>query len=103
MNILQKLFPTAWSPRSGKSDGYQYDLDGSLRYDRFEEFAGYRPTVGGDGTVEQIGSVSGFMRQRDIMVWDQMFGKTPTGPGSTTFPVNLQWQITVPGLTKMGS
>lgn len=103
MNILQKLFPTAWQPRSGDGDGYQYDLDASLRYNRFEQHTNYRPTVGGDGTIAQIGAVSGLLRQQDVFVWNQMFGKTPTGPGSTTQPVNLQWQITVPGLSKQGA
>lgn len=101
-DLIRRLFPTAWVPRSGAHDGYQYDLDGSLRYDRFATGVDFFPWVGGDGTVAQIGAVSGLLPMADTYVWGQMIGKEPFGPGSTTFPLNLQYQITIPGLYKMG-
>jgi len=97
---LRKLFPTSWFPRSGAVDGYQYDLDGSLRYDRFKTGIDKFPWVGGDGTIAFIGAVNGLLPQNDVLVWAQATGKMPSGPGSTTEPINLQWQITVPGLYK---
>lgn len=98
---LKKLFPTAWFPRSGAVDGYQYDLDGSLRYDSFKDGNKKYPWVGGDGTIPFIGAVSGLLPQHDVFVWAQATGKMPSGPGVTTQPINLQWQITVPGLYKL--
>lgn len=99
---LRKIFPGAWRPRSGARDGYPYDLDGSERITRFQTPPGPRPFIGGDGTVAQIGMVNGFLQQMDVLVWYQMTGKVPFGPFSTTQPLNLQMQVTVPGLTKMG-
>lgn len=99
-DTLQKMFPTAWTPRSAAHDGYQYDLDGSLRYDRFKTGIDYFPWVGGDGTIPQIGMVDGFLQQFDALVWSQMTGKVPSGPFATTQPINIQWQTTIPGLTK---
>lgn len=98
---LRRLFPTSWLPRSGKVDGYQYDLDGALRYNRLKTGEDKWPWVGGDGTIPFIGAVNGLMPQRDIFVWSQAMGKSPAGPGVTTQPINLQWQITVPGLYKL--
>lgn len=101
MKNLWNMFPTAWRPRSGKTDGYQYDLDGSLRYDRFKTQEDKWPWVGGDGTIPFIGAVSGILGQQDVFVWYQAMGKMPSGPFSTTQPINLQYQVTVPGLYKM--
>lgn len=98
---ISDLFPGAWTPRSGKADGYPYDLDGSLRNCRFATGVDTFPWIGGDGTVAQIGSVSGFFPQQDMTIWYQMMGKMPFGPGVTTTPINLQWQMTVPGLSKV--
>lgn len=98
---MQKMFPSAWSPRSGSCDGYQYDLDGSLRYDRFKTGIDKFPWIGGDGRIPQIGYVSGLMAMNDVSVWAQMTGKRAFGPFSTTQPLNLQYQVTVPGLYKM--
>ena len=30
----------------------------------------------------------------------QAYGRKPSGPGSVVYPLNLQWQIYVPGLNK---
>lgn len=98
-DAIRKFFPTAWRPAK-EPDGYQFDLDGSLRYNRFATGIDYFPTIGGDGTIPQIGAVSGFLRQFDVAVWAQATGKMPSGPFATTQPLNLQWQITVPGLVK---
>lgn len=85
-----------WLPRRAvPNDNYQFDFDGSERYSR--------PKTGLDKWPYPpiIGSLSGFWRQQDQMVWDGMFGKMPSGPGATTVPINLQWQIEIPGLTKV--
>lgn len=99
MDAIRKYFPSAWRPAK-EPDGYPFDLDGSLRFPRLATGIDYFPWVGGDGTVAQIGAVSGFMQQMDARVWAQMTGKMPSGPGSTTYPINIQWQVTVPGLSK---
>ena len=98
-DIIARLFPGAWLPAQ-EPHGYPYDLDGAIRFARPATGVDYFPWVGGDGTVPQIGMVSGFLRQMDMTVWGQMTGKLPFGPGSTTIPLNLQWQTTVPGLVK---
>jgi hypothetical protein len=97
--IVARVFPTAILPAI-EFNGYPYDLDGSLSYARPKTGLDYFPWVGGDGTIAQIGAVSGFMQQQDVRVWSQMTGKNPFGPGSTTMPLNLQWQMTPPGLIK---
>ena len=98
-DIIEKVYPTAWLPYH-EPNGYPFDFNGSLRYPRPKTGIDYFPRVGGDGTVSQIGMVSGFMAQQDMLIWSQMTGKVPFGPGSTTLPLNLQWQITPPGLIK---
>lgn len=97
--FVKKAFPSAMVP-DYSANGYLFDLDASLRYTRPKTGIDRFPFVGGDGTVSQIGWVSGFMPQMDARVWFQMTGRIPTGPGSTTFPVNLQYQAIVPGLGK---
>lgn len=98
-DFLRKAFPTAMAP-DYSANGYPLDLDASLRYTRPKTGIDRYPFVGGDGTVSQIGWVSGFMPQMDARVWFQASGRIPTGPGSTTYPVNLTWQMTPPGLGK---
>ena len=83
-----------WKPRFG--DGYPLDLDGSERITRFRQGVSPRPYP------PLVGCVSGFMPQQDIRFWNTHFGKSPSGPNVTSIPVNLQWQITVPGLSKTG-
>jgi hypothetical protein len=83
-------------PRNGASDGYQFDLDASERFTRF----------GGGSAVHPyppiIGMLSGMLPLYDNVVRFEAFAKNPAGPGSTTYPLNFQWQVTIPGLTKMG-
>lgn len=98
-SMVSKLYPTAWEP-AREPNGYPFDLDGSLRYGRPKTGIDKFPFIGGDGTVSQIGNVSGFLRQMDGRVWGQMTGKLPSGPGSTTYPINIAWQVTIPGLVK---
>jgi hypothetical protein len=98
---LRRMFPTSWFPRSQTGDGYQYDLDGALRYNRLKTGIDKFPYVGGDGTIPFIGAINGLLPQNDIFVWAQAVGKRASGPGSTTQPINLQYQITVPGLYKL--
>ena len=83
-----------WKPRHG--DGYPLDLDGAERITRFRQGVSPRPYP------PLIGCVSGFMPQQDIRFWYSHIAKTPTGPNVTTVPVNLQWQMIIPGLTKTG-
>lgn len=86
-----------WFPRQAKGrDNYPFDFDGS------ERFA--RPKTGIDKWPYPpiIGAVSGFWQQQDALVLPSRIGKMPSGPGATTVPINLQWQIFVPGLTKVG-
>lgn len=85
-----------WRPRSRNSDSYPLDLDGSLRYTRMKSGNDYFPVP------PQIGMVSGILQQMDMFVYRSAMGKIPYGPGTTQVPVNLQWQMTIPGLTKMG-
>jgi len=84
-----------WKPRSGCADSYPLDLDGAERQVRFRTGVSPRPYP------PIIGCVSGFLPQMNPAVWAGMYFKEPWGPGVTTVPVNLQWQITVPGLQKV--
>lgn len=99
-SIIGRLFPSAWEPAQ-EPHSYPFDFDGSQRYSRNKTGLDVFPFVGGDGTIGQIGSVSGFMPQLDQFVWAQGTGKKPFGPFSTTQPVNVEWQMTVPGLGKV--
>lgn len=84
-----------WKPRRDKS--YPLDLDGSERQTRFKtgsDLFPYPPI---------IGCVSGFLPQMDWRVWAQGIGKNGYGPSFQAFPVNLQWQINIPGMSKMST
>lgn len=76
--------------------GYPFDLNGSLRYTRPKTGIDYFPSP------SVIGMVSGLCPQQNAFVWEQAFGKKPSGPNVNEIPVNLQWQTIVPGLTKNG-
>ncbi len=95
MSVKNFLAALDWTPR--RPGDYPYDLDGSLRYTRFKTGIDNFPYP------SIIGAVSGFYPEQDFTVWRGMFGRMPFGPGTTTLPLNLQMQITVPGLTKMGA
>lgn len=86
---------TIWKPRGDRN--YPFDLDASERQQRFktgEDIFPYPPL---------IGLVSGFLPLMDWRIWGQGYGKPGFGPTSETqpFPLNLQWQINIPGLSKM--
>lgn len=86
---------TLW-PRSRDRNGYPFDFDASLRYTR--------PRVGFDvfPYPTSIGAISGTLRQFDALIVGYPMAKAPSGPGVTTTPSNLQWQMIVPGLSKQG-
>lgn len=85
-----------FKPRSGASDHYPFDLDGSERFTRFSNVSATHPFP------PIIGMISGIAPLFDSLVMRDAIARPAFGPGSTTIPVNLQWQVTVPGLTKMG-
>jgi hypothetical protein len=85
-----------FKPRSGARDGYPFDLDASLRYTRFGTGTAIHPFP------PVIGMVSGILPLFDDWTMREAIARPAYGPGSTTVPLNLQWQATVPGLTKMG-
>jgi hypothetical protein len=95
----------AFKPRSGAHDHYPYDLDGSLRFTRPVTGIDFWPAHDNADNFAQLGYVAGFMAQQDKLVWAQGYGKMPSGPimGSITVPLNLQYQITIPGLSKQDS
>lgn len=82
-----------WKPRGDKS--YPLDLDGSERQPRFKTGNDLWPYP------SVIGCVSGLLPQMDWRIWGQAFGKNGFGPTFQPFPVNLQWQINIPGMSKM--
>lgn len=84
-----------WKPRIHSSaDHYPYDFDGSERQTRFPTGVDKFPVQ------SMIGCVSGFMPQLTRFMLAQHYAKVPSGPGSTAYPLNLQWQIVIPGLNK---
>lgn len=84
-----------WKPRIlSNADNYPYDFDGSERQCRWPTGVDKFPVQ------SMIGSVQGFMPQLTGFMLAQHYGKTPSGPGSTAYPLNLQWQIVIPGLNK---
>jgi hypothetical protein len=70
------------------------DLDGSERQQRFK--TGFDPKP----YPPIIGCISGFLPQMDWRVWGQAFGRNGFGPTFQAFPINLQWQMNIPGMTK---
>lgn len=83
-----------WKSRGDKV--YPLDLDGSERQPRFKtglDIFAYPPI---------IGCISGLLPQMDWRVWGQAFGKNGYGPTFQPFPLNLQYQVNIPGLSKMG-
>lgn len=86
--------------RAGRVDHYPYDLDASERFVRPRTGIDYWPYPWNGDSFAQLGCVSGFLPQMDGRVWGQMYGRDPYGPIVSALPVNLQWQINVPGLHK---
>lgn len=91
---MKKLPANVWQPRSGAVDHYPLDLDGSERFTRY--VSGKRPTP----YPNIIGAISAILPFFDATRLAAAIAKTPYGPGSYTYPINLQWQINVEGLQK---
>jgi hypothetical protein len=80
-------------PRKDDAHGYPLDLDGSLRFTRPYVIDPYPyPTI--------IGMISGFMRETNQFIWQQP-ARTPYGPNVNNLPTYAEYQIAVPGLTKL--
>lgn len=94
------LSKMGFHPRNGASDGYPYDLDGSLRFVRPRMGIDRYPTHSNIDNFAQLGMVSGFLPFMDSIIYAQAYGKVPYGPVMSQYPDNLQWQITIPGLNK---
>lgn len=94
------LAKMGFHPRSGASDGYPFDLDGSLRYVRPRTGIDLYPTHSNIDNFAKIGFVSGFLPLMDAAVRSMAFGAVPYGPIMSQLPENLQWQIEIPGLNK---
>ncbi len=69
---------------------YPYDLDASQRITRFQQGGNYYP-------YPYITHIF-YQPVAEIMnAWlAQSQGRTPYGPGVTTWPINNQWQINLP-------
>jgi hypothetical protein len=94
-------FPTiGHKSRAGKVDSYPYDLDASERITRPKTGIDKFPIPWNGNNFAKLGCVSGLMPQNNAWVWAQGYGKDPAGPIVSALPVNLQWQITIPGLNK---
>lgn len=85
--------------RGGASDGYPFDFDASQRWTRPSTGIDYWPSHSNRDNYAQLGCVSGFWPQQDAIVWGAGFARAPFGP-STMPVVNLQYVMTIPGLTK---
>ncbi len=94
--------PRATTP-SFLRGNYPLDLDAGLRYVRPRSGIDFFPSpIIGMANNIPFQFVSAMLPQMNVEIWMQAFGKKAFGPGVNSTPLNLQWQITVPGLTKMG-
>lgn len=84
-----------WQPLP-QLNGYPLDLDGGEKITRFRTGVSPRPYP------PIIGCLSGFLPFQDALGQSLKRARAPMGPGVTTVPVNLAWQITMPGLSKTG-
>jgi hypothetical protein len=91
-----------------RQDKYPWDMDGAEKFTRPKTGYDYWGTHSNSDNYQQLGYVSGFMVEMDTRIWSSAFGHMPFGPSQgsmpqalgSPLPINLQWQITVPGLTK---
>jgi len=83
-----------------RQDRYPLDLDGAEKFTRPKTGFDYWPSHSNKDNFQKLGMVSGFCPEFDTRIWSGMFGHMPYGPIVSALPVNLQWQITVPGLNK---
>lgn len=91
--MFKKLAGYFVTPRKD-ANGYPFDLDASERWTRPHTGIDFYPYP------YLIGCLSGFMPQYNRTNPSIGYAKSPFGPNITQLPVNLQWQITVPGLSK---
>lgn len=87
-----------WWPRPPDAvSHYRPDLDAAERHTR--------PATGYDTFPHPplTGALSGFLPSYDSFMFGGNYGKSPfgPGPGSQAPPVNLQWQMIIPGLQKI--
>lgn len=95
------LFPTiGHKSRAGRVDNYPYDLDASERTTRPKTGLDKFPQPNNSNSFAKLGNMSPMLPTMDNWVWNQMWGKDPFGPIASALPVNLQWQITIPGMSK---
>lgn len=86
--------------RAGKVDAYPYDLDASERVCRPKTGYDIFPQPNNWDSFAQLGNMTPLLRQFDGVVLGMGYGGDTYGPIVSALPVNLQWQITVPGLNK---
>lgn len=84
-----------WKPAK-QANNYPLDLDGGEKFTRFR--TGISPWP----YPSIIGCINGFIPLQDAWVRRRMIGRAPMGPNVSTVPVNLQQQMTIPGLAKSG-
>jgi hypothetical protein len=99
MDFTRKMRKQAgWWPRPADPvSHYALDLDASERHTRFGGGSDMFPHP------PLTGALSGFLPMYDTTVWGMGYGKAPSGPGpgSQPPPVNLQWQMIIPGMQKV--
>ena len=101
MHTSKSLLQTmTFQPRNGTSDGYLFDLDGSERFVRPKTGADVFPIQNNGTDFAKLGSLNAVYALMNWFTWGQAYGAIPSGPIMSAIPDNLQWQITVPGLTK---
>lgn len=86
--------------RAGKVDNYPFDLDASERITRPKTGADKFPQPNNLNSMAKLGSMTPLLVQLDGAVYAQLYGRDPYGPIVSALPVNLQWQITIPGMSK---
>lgn len=90
----------SFRPRNGASDGYLYDLDASERHVRPLTGIDKWPSHNNAGSFAKLGCINPILPLVGGFAFGQAYAKIPFGPIMSTFPDNLQWQITIPGLNK---
>lgn len=95
------LWPTiGHKSRAGKVDAYPFDYDASERFTRPKTGADRFPQPNNHNSMAQLGNMSPMLRLFDTSVLGMAYGRDPYGPIVSALPVNLQWQIVVPGMSK---
>jgi hypothetical protein len=96
------MFRTLFNRKSTQEVGrnYPFDFNGAEKHTRFKTGYDYWPTHSNRDNFAKLGLVAGLWAEQDMLVWAQGYGRMPSGPIVSALPVNLTWQITVPGLTK---